>query len=198
MKRIKIAQRSQMKTPKVSLIYQNTGSVSIEASIIFGLLIILIVLIGDIGKALINQGKMDRLSYALVSIARESSLFENSHDITPSNASSLYKILTNLKKDFLPKNSDVSLKLEVMYFSTTSLNTPKAEKVVNYDFGETACKLPNSMEENANLSIQTSHKRYLPLYRVTTCMEQQTSFAPIKNLVEKIIPIQSSSLALGR
>lgn len=187
-----------MKTSKVSFIHQNTGSVSIEASIIFGLLIILIVFIGDIGKALINQGKMNRLSYTLVSIIRESSLFENSQDTTALNASSLYKILTNLKKDFLPKNSDVSLKIEVMYFSSASSNTPKAEKVVSYDFGQTTCKLPNSMEENANLSVQASHKRYLPLYRVTTCMEQKTSFSPIKNLVEKIIPIHSSSLALGR
>lgn len=187
-----------MKRIKINFFVQNTGSVSIEASIIFGLLIILIVFIGDIGKALINQGKMDRLSYALVSIARESSLFENSHDITPQKASSLYKILSNLKKDFLPKNSDVSLKLEVMYYSPDSSDSPKPQRVVSYDFGQTTCKLPNSMEENSNLSVQTSQKRYLPLYRVTTCMDQKTSFAPLRNLVEKVIPIQSSSIALGR
>ncbi|PAF53558.1 hypothetical protein BKH42_05080 [Helicobacter sp. 13S00482-2] len=184
-----------MKPTRADFIYQNTGSVSIEASIIFGLLIILIILIGDIGKALINQGKMDRLSYSLVSIIRETSLHGNTQEITPENASNLHKILKNLSSDFL-KDSDISLKLEVMYFST--LNTPKPQKVLVYDFGDSNCETPNKIEENTNLSVQTSEKKYLTLYRVTTCMKQKTSFSPIKNLVEKIIKIQSSSIALGR
>ncbi|MDO7253118.1 tight adherence pilus pseudopilin TadF [Helicobacter cappadocius] len=187
-----------MKTIKANFIYHDKGSVSIEASIIFGLLIILIVLIADIGKALINQGKMDRLSYAMASIIREKSLFQDTQELTPEHALSIYKILQNMSKDFLPKDSSVSLKLEAMYFSPNTLNSPKIQKILTYDFGDFNCTLANNFEENANLSVQASHKRYLPLYRATTCMEQKNSFSPILNLVEKIIKIQSSSIVLER
>ncbi|WP_180675587.1 tight adherence pilus pseudopilin TadF [Helicobacter sp. 11S03491-1] len=180
-----------------NFITQTQGSISIEASIIFGLLILLIVLVGDIGKALLNQGKLDRLSYSLVSIIRERTLYDYSQQITSQEASGLYKILQNLQKDFIAKNSSISMKVEALYF-TSNTTTPTPERTMSYDFGDFACDPSVSLQDYAHLSVKTSEQKYATLFRVSVCLHQKSSFAPIKNLISKFIPLQSSSIAPER
>lgn len=176
---------------------QSHGSISVEASIIFGLLIMFIILVSDTGRALINQGKMERLSYSLASVIRERSLYGDVQELVPNEGAQAYRILEKLGNNYIPKNSKLSAKIEALYFDNSgNTRTPKAS--VTYDYGDLQCSVPNSMEDNANLSVLGTQGKFLSLFRVTVCMEQKNVFLPVGNLVSNIIKPEASSIVLGR
>ncbi|PAF46963.1 hypothetical protein BKH46_05870 [Helicobacter sp. 12S02634-8] len=177
------------------LMAHTQGSVSIEASLIFGLLILLIVLLAQTGQALINQSRLDRLSYSLLSLARESSLYANA-PFSSNDATGLYRILNTLSKDMMPLHTDLALKIEVLHFSSDGISR-STQSVQSYDFGPFACQTPNNLQDNANLSVMTAQQRYAPLYRVSVCMQQTSKFS-LQNLITRFIPLSSSSIAMGR
>lgn len=174
------------------------GSISVEASIVFGLLIVFIILVSDTGRALINQGKMERLSYSLASIIRERSLYGDVQELVPNEAAQAYRILEKLGNNYIPKDAKLSAKIEALYFDDSSANTRTPKASVVYDYGDLQCSVPNSMEDNANLSVLGTQGRFLSLFRVTVCIEQKNVFLPVSNLVSSIIKPEASSIVLGR
>lgn len=179
-------------------ILQTQGSISVEASIVFGLLILFIVLVSDTGRALINQGKMERLSYSIASIVRERSLYKNVQELTSDEAAQAYRILEKLGEDYLPKNSKLSAKIEVLYFDDSKSNPPKPKNSTTFDYGDLSCSTPNDIKDIANLSVLNNHEKFSSLFRVTVCIQQKNVFLPVNNLVSSIIKPEASSVVLGR
>lgn len=178
---------------------EKKGSISVESALIFGILLVLIIVVADTGKALVAKAKLDRLSYSLASIIRDRSLYEFSNTVSREEASSLYRIMKYLQKDFLSKDSDISLNLDILYFKPPSASSaPSVKNIASFNFGDEECKSPVDMDSYTNLGVIGSDKQYVPVIRVITCMKQQSTFLPSSNVVSDLLPIQGLSLVLQR
>ncbi|PAF43629.1 tight adherence pilus pseudopilin TadF [Helicobacter sp. 11S02596-1] len=172
------------------------ASVSIEASIIFGLLVILIALVGDVGGLLINRSKMDRLSYSLASILRERSLYP-SPEISSDDVNQLEKIAKNLQKDAIARGAKLGLSVQVLHFDNTG-SSPRVSKESNFDVGDIPCANPTPLADYANLSVRVGQSEYAKILRVNACMKAPNGFLSTKSLIEQALPAQSFSIVLVR
>lgn len=172
------------------------ATLSIEASIIFPFLMILIVLVSDTSIALNTKSRLDNISYNLASLIRQRDLF--SQDLLKEDeAKSINKIAKFMLKDFI-KEDDYGLLVEVLYFDSSSTKENQLVKgVKSFRFGNKTCEV-SKLQESKNLSVFTSKSRWSSLYRVSLCAKLESKFLASENLSSKFISLNSSSITSSR
>ncbi|QKJ88441.1 hypothetical protein PMPD1_3524 [Paramixta manurensis] len=143
-----------------------TGSVTIEAALVFTVLITLCMALVEYGFFLAFKGRTEAVSHSLVSVIRERSALYNGVD--PLSRMDVEQ-LTQLAKTMLADNAAQTFCLTV---EMVSFSTGEQKQVENYSLfsgGMAGCQLSpvKPLDTLVALSPWTSRARWLPLYQVT-------------------------------
>ena len=175
----------------INLISKQRGTFSVEFSIIGLIFGILLMFSADVIIKLSVKGKLDRLSYSLVSIAKERTQLyaEEDYTLESSDVSLLHDVAVN------------SLTRTIGAFDSSSFSM-LVEEITTSGGYQTHSSFAGScgaalIESTlANLKVETSWGRDSSVYRVTLCYETDNLVAGV--LGGGFTTVQSSSAMIGR
>lgn len=174
------------------------GSVTVEmAFVIMGFVLILAIIV-DFGVVMLRQSKLERTNASLASVFRERETFYRqtdnddnylgkyaSEEIDQAQATQLGLLGIELLNE-----PDLSMRIDAVYFSADPL-TPTVDRSLTFYFGSSQCG-PNiaPLADLTHLSPFSGFNRWMPLYRVTTCIPGRTSW--YKNIISPNLPNENT------
>lgn len=173
------------------------GSITIEASIIFGLFVLLIMLIADVGSVLLMKERIDRVSYNLASIIRERNILYNGAPLDEKQIDDLYTIAKNFTKETFSVNDNLSIKVEMVEFDNSNKITANPSKTLEFQRGSVICNTQDKSMLN-NIAVYTPVSQWTTIYRVSVCAKPISNFYSKTNLATNIIPMDSSAVVYAR
>ena len=171
------------------------GTFSIEFSLIAIAFSMLLVFSGDVIIKLAVKGKLDRLSFSLVSILKErTQLYGEDYTIKAAETNAVYQIgehsLQRTMQSYTA--SDFGALIEEQTFD----NGGTANAAVRFYVGTLRCNVSDFLSELTHVSVVTSWGRQASLYRVTLCYDTDNWFGSLVG--ERFTRINSSSIMIGR
>lgn len=167
------------------------GNFTVEFAIVGLFFSLLLVFSGDVIIKLATKGKLDRLSYSLVSVLKERTLLysDSGDEVLPAEAVNLKTIAVNsLNRTFTNfEDEDFSMCVEGLTFDASN-----SAKPVNYSCSWTASE---TLAELSTFSVITSMQQ-APVYRVTLSYETDNWICVL--LGETFTTVTSSSVMVGR
>lgn len=172
-----------------NLVWRTRGSVTIEFSIVFPVLIILALILLDFTSLYANESRLARSGYSLASVLRERTLLYGKDEVvTQSQVDMIYDITNELLNDSKLVNK-VSLNVQAVYFDSSSTENRKiidSSKTINITkssvLNPVACAPVKHIESDSltDLSVWSSEVgeslRWLPVYQITLCIKGDESF----------------------
>ncbi|EHI7576279.1 hypothetical protein J9T05_005038 [Salmonella enterica] len=172
-----------------NLVWRTRGSVTIEFSIVFPVLIILALILLDFTSLYANESRLARSGYSLASVLRERTLLYGKDEVvTQSQVDMIYDITNELLNDSKLVNK-VSLNVQAVYFDSSSTENRKiidSSKTINITkssvLNPVACAPVKDIESDSltDLSVWSSEVgeslRWLPVYQITLCIKGDESF----------------------
>jgi len=165
------------------------GNFTVEFAIVGLFFSLLLVFSGDVIIKLATKGKLDRLSYSLVSVLKERTQLYSGDEVLSTEAVNLKTIAVNsLNRTFTNfEDEDFSMCVEGLTFDASNLAKP-----VNYSCSWTASE---TLAELSTFSVITSMQQ-APVYRVTLSYETDNWIGDL--LGETFTTVTSSSVMVGR
>ncbi|OOF69804.1 tight adherence pilus pseudopilin TadF [Rodentibacter caecimuris] len=170
----------------------NKGSVSIEFVFMLIFLVFIFAFLADLAIIRSTTGKLDNVSYSLVSILRErTQLYDKEARVTDQDLKDFEQLAKRLVYGNKESEKDVYIVLEHWHEGNSSSRQSSA-KCTPYRKIETLSRLSPRSEIN--------NERKIPLYQVTLCVETNSFFKAL--LLDKanqsLGMIRSSSFSVSR
>lgn len=180
----------------INSISNKRGNFTVEFAIVGLFLSILFVFSVDVIVKLSIKGKLDRLSYSLVSILKErTQLYDDDFIITQLDTSSLAKIASKSMERTMSSFSDERFGVTIEELTFKKIGV--IDKVVSYDYGDRyQCKIINPLDKSENLSVVTTWNRQASLFRVTLCYKTDNLIGDFLGI--DFSNVSSSSVIIGR
>lgn len=176
-------------------ISKQKGNFTIEFAIVGVVLAVLLVFSMDIIIKLAYKGKLDRLSYSLVNVAKErTQLYGEDFSVTEPDATALFNIATNSLRR--TTDSFAADRLGMVIEGLTFADIGQANSANVFELGNYNCALPQNIGDMQDLSVVTTWGRQARLYRVTICYETDNLFGDL--LGGEFTRVRSSSVIVGR
>ncbi len=152
--------------------YKQKGAFAIEFAIVATVFALILVFSGDIVMKLSVKGKLDRLSYSLVNIAKErTQLYDEITQLTKAEAQQIDTIarrsLARTLGAFDMSRYGILIEEQGFY----DVGTSNAMPLNRYQFGVLHCDVRQSLSALKEMSVVSSWGRQVPLYRVTLCYQ---------------------------
>ncbi|MDA5483269.1 tight adherence pilus pseudopilin TadF [Yersinia intermedia] len=160
------------------------GSVALEASVIFTLLMLLIYLVLDLGQLNLNRGKVERTLHSVASVIRERTyLYDERKQVIPAEVDDMAKVALNLLGSTFPGKA-VSVRLETFYFTTSSAGDPVVDNswvdgkplTLSYATDDSCFSSDGPLSDVTAAKMSFISERtqweWVPIYRVTLCVER--------------------------
>lgn len=171
----------------LKMITNKKGSVSIEASIIFALLTIILVSVADIGNALVMKNRLERMSYSYLSLIRTNDLnTTNLNKLQKQVIDMIFKSAENEIKNYLPKGVELGMSIERVTFKK-EIN-PSIDTHDSFTYGK-ECEIPDFPTK---LAAKISTNSFLPLNRVILCIKSNSI------LSSNLININAESIGVSK
>ncbi len=171
------------------------GTFSIEFAIVGAFFAVLLMFSADIIIKLSVKGKLDRLSYSLVSLAKERTQLYSKEDYTleSSDITLLYTVGKNSLNRTIGDFNSNNFSMQVEEITNDS-----GYKTYTKNNGCTVSSTLQQLENNSDtkLSVVTSWGRNSAIYRVTLCYETDNLVAGL--LDNGFTTVQSSAMVIGR
>nr|WP_237476280.1 tight adherence pilus pseudopilin TadF [Vibrio eleionomae] len=198
--------------PEKPLLYRNIsvinspsikhkGSFTVEFAIVGVFFALLLVFSGDLVIKLSMKGKLERLSYSMVSVLKErTQLFdEDTFDITNTQATDIYNVAANSMQRTMGKFEAEKFGVDL-----------KVRQRSNYGLGNSTIAVTdwnsadalgigiscNGHEPDRELIFQTSWGRSATLYEVTLCYSTPNWFGQLVD--EQYLSVSANAITLGR
>lgn len=182
-----------------SLASKQRGVFSIELSIILIGFALLIVFTMDVVTKQSVKGKLDRLSYSLVSLLKErTQLFDGSATLSRNEVNAALSLAQYSLRSTMGSfdASRLGLMIEQQQFNSEQAPTPAINGLHVFRAGEYACEPSERLSTKTDLSPITNFGNRLALYQVTLCYKTNNLFG---SLVGKQWELTSStSFSIGR
>lgn len=172
-----------------SLINNKRGSLSVEASIIFAVLMIILLGVSDLSRTMIKKERLDRMSYSFSSLVREKRLYKDAK-LDEESAEILYESAKVLFKDYIENSEELGMVIEIMSFEKGS--DKKMKEVEKFTSGK-ECKT-DDFEDKTDISFENSDSTWTELNMVTFCLEDKTLLNPASSIID----LTSSSITVSR
>lgn len=185
---------------------KQSGTFSVEFAIIGVFFSIMLVFSGDIIIKLATKGKLERLSFSLVSILKERSAlyggeFAPKNAVAEAEAKQLQAIAENSLSRTLGgwEASNFGILVEAQTYTQATENaSAKANTLQSYQkTGQVCLPIPTLDTLQSNLTVKTSWNRQASVYRVTICYLTDNWFERISGTSFNNL-VQSSSVMIGR
>lgn len=143
-----------------------------------------------------TKGKLDRVSFSAVSIAKErTQLYDSNITLTQDDADTIYDVITGSMQrtmgDFSTENFGMTLEAQNYSSDGTPLD------VTTFDLGDVDCGANVTLEDlEPSLRVQTTWNRNANLYRVVSCYETNNYVADV--LGTGFTRVSSSAVMVGR
>ncbi|BCX78547.1 TadE/TadG family type IV pilus assembly protein [Campylobacter sp. 19-13652] len=161
-------------------ILNKTASVSVEASIVFLGLVVILAGIADAGYVMVNKSRLERLSYSFLGILRQNDLeITKNNKIDKDLADGLYQSALNLSKGYIKDTQSLGMVIEHFEFDKSA--KPKLKQSLNYG---KSCQNSDSIDA---IATPKSKESYLDVYRVSFCFD---SFLPSS---KKLLGLKASA-----
>ncbi|CAH0540328.1 hypothetical protein VMF7928_02773 [Vibrio marisflavi CECT 7928] len=171
------------------------GNFTIEFAVVGVALALLLVFSMDVIVKLAYKGKLDRLSYSLVNVAKErTQLYGEDFQMTEPDATALFNIASNSLRRTAGSFELDGLGMVVEGLTFSGVGVPNNASV--FELGNYDCRLPQNIGDLQDLSVVTSWGRQARLYRVTICYETENLFGRV--LGGEFTRVRSSSVIVGR
>jgi tight adherence protein F len=169
------------------------GTFSIEVALVALALSLLLAFTADIVIKQSYKGKLDRLSFSMVSLLRERTQLYDNNALTKPQVNNLHKIIIgSLKRTVEDFSED---KLSVI-FEQVRFKDKKPSGFFEQKFGSIICGPTKKLSELVFLSPKTMRDRKLPLYQVTICYQAPSLLNDIFGLED--YSVKSFFIALER
>lgn len=165
------------------------AGISIEATGIFLIFTILIILASDTGSLVVAQNRLEATSYSLASIIRERSKIFDTKELNDNEVNELFSVAKEFLKD---ANYPLGMVVEVLKFGKDD------ESKKEFRAGSLECKLDIQIDDLKDISFAPRYANKISLYRVTLCADVGSKFKPLKALAEKLIKPIASSVVFAR
>lgn len=163
-----------------NFITNKTASVSVEASIVFLALALILAGVADAGYAMVNKSRLERLSYSFLGILRQSDLeVIKNNKINKDLADNLYQSAINLSKGYIKSPQSLGMIIEHFSFDKNA----KSKLKDSYAYGK-ICTNNDSVD---TLASPKSKDEYLDIYRISFCFD---SFLPSS---KKLLNLKTSA-----
>ena len=193
---------------KQAMKYKQKGTFAIEFALVGVFLAVIIAFSGDVIVKVSVKGKLDRLSYSIVSLAKEKTQLygDDRYKIQNDDVDLLYTVAKNsLSRTIGDFESDkFGMIMEEQTYSGTSLDALYTRRLGSADSSDGAtatCVEGTSLStiegsDNTRLSVLTTWGRMASVYRVTMCYETENYVGSA--LGSDFTVVKSSSVILGR
>ncbi|WP_394209275.1 tight adherence pilus pseudopilin TadF [Enterovibrio calviensis] len=175
------------------------GVFIIELTMILLVLSLIIVFTMDVVVKQTVKGKLDRLSYSLVSLLRErSQLFEGNETMTFDEAAKSFSLIQRSLNSTMG-NFDISRLGMVIEQQRFDANKNPITAVVNqhiFTLGAYSCEPEEPLRQKMDLSPVTQFDNKLALYQVTLCYRTDNWYGDLAG--ETFERVRSISLSFGR
>ena len=165
------------------------GSYAVEFAIVGVIFSVLLVFSADVIIKLSYKGKLDRLSYSLVSIIKErKQLYADNYTLSQNDIDSL----TSIAVSSLQRSSAAFDEKAFGYV----IESAGFGENPTYNINKNQCTVKNKLNDMSAISTVTNRSRYTTLYRVTLCYQTN-------NLVGNLIGngfqlVSSNATIMGR
>lgn len=184
---------------EMNSIYKQKGTFTIEFALVGVFFAMLLLFSVDMLIKLSMKGKLDRLSYSIVSVLKErTQLYEGRDNYLQDSEGEL---LFTVVKNSLARNtgnfdaSKLGMRIEEQTYQDDINFTPNT--LVTKTFPANACPVGTSLSSiEEDLSVESTWRRKTTLYRVTLCYETDNLIADI--LSNGFTKVQSSSVIIAR
>lgn len=203
-------------------LFGKKGAISIEFAFMTILLCLLIAFMMDVFITYSTLGKLDRVSYSILNIAKERTKFykDQKDNVvyipTQQEIDNLRKIANKLLYGSTDQMK-AGVTVEVVTFKGSESEfdfnfnarnpSPKKDKYITInsrDDNNKICQPLKPLDQQLNLTVLSENPRFVPLYQVTVCIPSVSSmFLKLTNSLFKennqgISFLQSSSAGVGR
>ncbi|MDD1781723.1 pilus assembly protein TadF [Enterovibrio sp. ZSDZ35] len=182
-----------------NLANKQRGVFSIELAMILVGFSLIIVFTMDVVTKQSVKGKLDRLSYSVVSLLKErTQLFDGEERMTNGEAAAALALVSNSLTATMNsfEASRVGILIEQQRFNSEQQAIPSVNGVNIYKVGEYDCEPVARLSTKAELSPVTNFGNRLSLYQVTLCYQTDNLFG---SLIGKSWELaRSTSISIGR
>ncbi|PAF45747.1 tight adherence pilus pseudopilin TadF [Helicobacter sp. 11S02629-2] len=177
---------------------QKKGSITIEASVLFGLFVLLIMVIADVGSVLLMKQRLDRLAYSLASIVRERTVLYNNEPLDELQADEIYTMTRNLTKSMFRDADNLSIKIESIEFDKSNKTTAIPTNTKAYARGNMVCAQGTDINTLSEAAIYTPVSQWSPMYRVSVCAKPTSNFYMKTNVATNLVDMTSAAVVYAR
>ncbi|PAF51703.1 hypothetical protein BKH43_00225 [Helicobacter sp. 13S00401-1] len=177
---------------------QKRGSIAIEASLLFGLFVLLIMLIADVGSVLLMKQRLDRLAYSLASIVRERSVLYNNEPLDENQADEIFTITKNLTKGVFRDADNLSIKIESIEFDKSNKTTAIPTETKSFTRGNMLCAQSLDISVLSEAAVYTPVGNWSPMYRVSVCAKPVSNFYLKTNVATNLVNMDSQAVVYAR
>lgn len=183
---------------KPNQLNKQKGTFSIEFTLVATGFILILAFTSDVVANISTKGRLDRLSYSIVSVLKERTQLYNESDVLQSAQidqmySLVNQILTRSMGNYDPNK--LGMYFEQQKFDNKKPVTP-LQNIHLFSRGQFSCQPVNSLHSLETLSPTTTWGRRGVLYQVTICYQGENWFGQIMN--DDFSLIRSTSIMLGR
>lgn len=162
-----------------SLLKNQRGAVTVEMAFVIMGFVFLLVMIVDFGTVMLRQSNLERTNTSLASVFRErEALYHENYTLPKFAAEVITQEQTNQLGRLAVKllnEPDLSMRVEAVYFTNNPAIT--VDRTVAFTFGSTPCgQNLEPLTSFNHLSPYSGLNRWIPLYRVTTCIPGKASW----------------------
>ncbi|MEZ8148548.1 tight adherence pilus pseudopilin TadF [Enterovibrio norvegicus] len=192
-------ERKKIRKSTVGSIGNQKGVFFIELCFVLTMLSVIIFLTIDIVVKQSVKGKLDRLSYSLVSVLRErSQLFDGDETMTYDEATKSLALIQNSLRSTLAtyEDSRLGLLIEQQRFDANKNEISQNINEHIFAMGSYPCNNTTPLSELIDLSPVTQFDNKLTLYQVTLCYETENLFGRLFG--GELVFVRSTALSFGR
>jgi tight adherence protein F len=161
------------------LIRDRQGSITIEMAFVIMGFVLLLAIIVDFGVVMLRQSKLERTNTSLTMAFRERvALYSEGNTLTKFESENVSQRqvdqLARMAKTLLGE-PDVSLRVDYVTFASGTVRTVQTSQ--KFYYGPTRCDPQvEALADYQHLSPYSGFDRWMPLYRVTTCIPGRMSW----------------------
>lgn len=175
--------------------FKQKGNFTIEFAMIGVFLSLIFVFSSDVIIKMSIKGKLDRLSYSLVSVLKErTQLYGAGGFITRSEATAISDIAENSLQRTLSSYDSSKFGLIIEELTFKGIGMPNR---VNQYFYRAKCETHNRLTDLQSLSVVTIWDRQTSLYRITLCYMTDNMISDLLDITD-FDEVNSSSVIIGR
>lgn len=162
------------------------ASLSVEASIVFGIFVLFIGGVADAGYAMLSKNRLERLSYSYLELIRQSKDLKtiNQDQLDKANSDALFNAAIRLSKNYIKDPESLGMIIEVFEFNKEAKPSIKDFKKYGIE-----CALNGNIN---TLAVPKGKESYHDIYRVGFCFK---SYLPS---TKALLDLSASAVGVGK